>query len=558
MIKKLRWQILIVTVTILIVVGLLLIPDANQVGFAPQASDGGIYSEALVGSFSRLNPLLDQNNPADRDIDRLIFSGLVSYDSRGLPVPELADSWGVSQDGMTYNFSIRSNAVWHDGIPVTADDVIFTVSLLGSDGSLYPTSVKEMWKKIQVKKLNEKTIQFILPEPFAPFLDYLTFGLLPVHILAGTTVEGLPAVPFNLNPIGTGPFKFSKLIIENGQIAGVELKANAEHYIKSPFIEQVIFKYYPTSAAAYDAYQGGQVLAISQVSPEILGKVLADPSLNLYSARLPELSLVMFNLNNPEVPFFQDVKLRTALYSGINRNYIVEKVLAGQAIVADSPIFPGTWAYNDSLKSVPFDPQKALNTLKNNGFIISSQLEGIRQDKDGNNLEFTLVYPDDPLHTEIAEAIQKNWADLGVKATIKPVPYDELINSLLENRNYEAALIDINLMKTPDPDPYPFWHESEATGGQNYSQWASRPASEFLEQARVNPDYTERTRLYKNFQVIFAKEVPAIPLYYPVFTFGISSALQNAQIPPLFDTSDRFLTISDWYLVTRRSLNQPQ
>jgi len=112
MIKKLRWQILIVTVTILIVVGLLLIPDANQVGFAPQASDGGIYSEALVGSFSRLNPLLDQNNPADRDIDRLIFSGLVSYDSRGLPVPELADSWGVSQDGMTYNFSIRSNAVY--------------------------------------------------------------------------------------------------------------------------------------------------------------------------------------------------------------------------------------------------------------------------------------------------------------------------------------------------------------------------------------------------------------------------------------------------------------
>lgn len=558
MIKKLRWQIIIVAVTILVVVGLLFIPDANQAGFAPQPSDGGVYTEGLVGAFSRLNPLLDQNNSADRDIDRLIFSGLVSYDSRGLPVPELADSWGVSQDGKTYNFSIRSNALWHDGIPVTADDVIFTISLLSSDGSLYPQSVKDMWKKIEIKKLNEKTIQFILPEPFAPFLDYLTFGLLPVHVLAGTTVEALPSVPFNLNPIGTGQFKFTRLMIENGQIAGVELTANADHYLKKPFIDQIIFKYYPTSAAAYDAYQSGLVLSISQISPDVLNKALVDPSLNLYSARLPELSMVLFNLKNPEVPFFQDLKFRSALYSGINRKYIVEQILAGQAIVADSPIFPGTWAYNDQIKPTLFDPDKALNTLKNNGFILSTEGDGTRVDMDGNPLEFTLVYPDDAMHAEIAQSIQKNWADLGVKANIQAVAYDELINSLLENRNYEAALIDINMMRTPDPDPYPFWHESEVTGGQNYSQWENRAASEYIEQARVNPDYKERARLYKNFQVIFAKEIPAIPLYYPVFSFGINSALQNAQIPPLYDTSDRYLTIADWYLVTRRSLNQPQ
>ena len=555
MINKLRWQLIIVAVTILVVVGLLMIPDAGQVGFTPKPSDGGVYSEALVGGLSRLNPLLDATNSADRDVDRLVFSGLVSYDASGLPIPELADSWGVSQDGKTYNFSIRQNATWHDGIPVTADDIIFTIGLIGEDASMYPSSVKELWKSIQVNKLNEKTIQFVLPEPFAPFLDYVTFGVLPVHVLAGTNSEALASSPFNLAPIGTGPYKFDKLIIENGAIAGVQLIANDNFYKQRPYRDQVIFKYYPTAETAYDAYASGQVLAISQIPPAIISKALADPGLNLYSARLPELSMVLLNLNNPEVDFFQDVKVRKALYQGLNRKYIVEKLMAGQAILADSPIFPGTWAFNDKIAPLRFDPESSVANLKNAGYILASKAEVVRQNEEGKKLAFKMIHPDDELHTQIAEAIKQDWAALGVDVTLVPMPYDQMKNAALAPRDYQAALVDINLMKTPDPDPYPFWHESEATGGQNYSQWVNRAASEFIEQARVNPDYTERARLYKNFQVIFAKEVPAIPLYYPVFTFGISSSLQNAQIPPLFDTSDRFLTITDWFLVSRRSIS---
>ena len=558
MITKLRWQLIIVAVTILIVVGLLLIPDASQVGYSPKPSDGGVYSEALVGGFSRLNPLLDSNNPADRDVDRLIFSGLVSYDAAGLPTPELADSWGVSQDGKTYNFSIRQNAVWHDNTPVTVDDVIYTIGLISEDASLYPASVKDLWKKVEIKKLNDKTVQFVLPEPFAPFLDYLTFGILPVHLLAGTNAEALASAPFNLSPVGTGPYKFDKLIIENGKIAGVQLAANDLFYKHRPFIDQVIFKYYADSESAYAAYSGGQVLGISQIPPSVISKALSDPGLNMYSARLPELSIILFNLNAPEVAFFQDAQVRAALYQGVNRKYIVEKLMAGQAIQADSPIFPGTWAYNDQIKPVSYDPQKALTLLKKAGYILAAQSETVRQDKDGKKLAFTLVHPDDELHAKIADSIKQDWAVLGVDVTLKPMPYDQLKNTALGTRDFQAALVDINLMKTPDPDPYPFWHESEATGGQNYSQWTNRAASEFLEQARINPDYTERARLYKNFQVIFANEKPAIPLYYPVYTFGINASLQNAQIPPLFDTSDRFLTISDWFLVTRRSLNKAQ
>ncbi len=554
MIKKLRWQILVVVVTLILVAVLLLTQEPGQQVFAPQPAEGGIYTEGLVGALSRLNPLLDQNNPADRDINRLLFSGLVTFNAAGLPMPGLADSWGVSQDGTIYNFSIRPNAVWHDGIPVTVDDITYTLDLIKSDASFFPADVREMWKQVQIKKLNEKTIQFILPEPFAPFLDYLTFGLVPKHILESTPVEQLAAATFNLAPIGTGPYRFQRLIVENGQVTGVELRAFDKYYGRKAFMDQVVFRYYPSAAAALDAYRQGQVLAISQITPDILSQTLAEPTINLYTGRLPELSLVLFNLNNPEVTFLQDSKLRRALLMGLNRQQIVDKLLAGQAIVADGPILPGTWAYYEKVEHLSYDPDSAIGLLKAADYKIPASGGEVRADKNGQLLEMTLLYPDDALHASIAQVIQTNWALLGVKVNLEAVAYDVLVNERLAPRSYQAALVDLNLMRSPDPDPYPFWHQSEATGGQNYSQWDDRTASEYIEQARVIPDFNVRARLYRNFQVIFAKELPSLPLYFPVYSYGVSRTVLGAQMPPLFDTSDRFLTVADWYLVTRRSL----
>ncbi len=133
--KRLRWQILVVAVTLVIVALLLLSQQQpGSIIILPQAAPGGIYTEALIGSMGRLNPALDWNNPTDRDINRLIFSGLMRFDGRGMPQPDLADSWGGSANGTTYNFSIRTNARWHDGEPVTSDDVIFTIEMIKSSG----------------------------------------------------------------------------------------------------------------------------------------------------------------------------------------------------------------------------------------------------------------------------------------------------------------------------------------------------------------------------------------------------------------------------------------
>jgi peptide/nickel transport system substrate-binding protein len=166
-----------------------------------------------------------------------------------------------------------------------------------------------------------------------------------------------------------------------------------------------------------------------------------------------------------------------------------------------------------------------------------------------------MLHPDSELHTQIAQAMQSSWAQIGVQVALQPVPYDRMAFDYLGPRTYQAALVDLNLARTPDPDPYPFWHQGEGTGGQNYSQWDNRTASEYLEQGRVNTDFDVRTRLYRNFQVIFSKDIPSLPLYFPVYSFAVDTQVLGVQVPPLYDISDRFSVITEWYLVTRRALD---
>jgi len=381
----------------------------------------------------------------------------------------------------------------------------------------------------------------------------MTFGIVPAHVLSSVPKEELVSAEFNINPIGSGPYQFDHLLLDKGQIAGVVLTASETYYGQKPFIPQVVFRYYPSSAAALDAYKQGEVLGISRITRDVLDEALALPNLSLYTTRLPQISMVLLNLANPEVPFLQDPELRRALLIGLNRQRMISTLLQGQGVVADGPILPGSWAFYDGIEHIEYDPDAAIAVLKGEGYLIPAEGGSVRA-KDGQLLSLNLIHPDDELHTQLAQMIQESWAVIGVQANLQAVPYDRIVFDHLGPRAYQAALVDLNLARTPDPDPYPFWHQAEATGGQNYAQWDDRTASEYLEQARVNTDFSIRTRLYRNFQVVFAKELPSLPLYYPVYSFAVDAQVQGVQVPPLYDVSDRFAVITDWYLVTRRSL----
>ncbi|HUM27723.1 MAG TPA: ABC transporter substrate-binding protein, partial [Anaerolineales bacterium] len=299
----------------------------------------------------------------------------------------------------------------------------------------------------------------------------------------------------------------------------------------------------------------GDVLGVSQITNDVLQQALMEPTLSVYTSRLPQLGLVFLNLNNPTVAFLQSDKVRHALLLGTNRELIVSRIMQGQAIVADGPILPGSWAHYDEIEHFEYDPDAAAALLKAEGYVIPASGGDVRA-KDGQYLNFTLTHPDDEIHTRIAQAIQSDWALIGVRLDLQPVSYDSLVNDYLTTRNYQAALADLNTARTPDPDPYLFWHQSEATGGQNYSQWDNRTASEFLESARTEADFSSRARLYRNFQVVFTKDMPSLPLYYPVYSYGVDAQVQGVQVAPMYDVSDRLALVAEWYLVTRRALEE--
>ena len=555
--KKLRWQLIIIFITGLVVGALLLSeqPTPTQIAATPVPETGGIYTEALIGSMQRLNPVLDFYNQPDHDIDRLIFSSLLKFDSRGLPQPDIAESWAVSKDGTVYNFLLYANAKWHDGAPVTADDVVFTVDLLKNGADYVPKDLQVLWKDVEVEAINEHWVQFRLPEPFAPFQDYLTFGILPQHLFEGQNIDEIANSQINLKPIGSGPYRVDQIDADNGQISGVTLSISDSYYKDKPFIEQFVFQYYPDSQAAYDAYQSGKVMGISHVSQDILEQVLANTDLSVYSGRMPEMYLVLFNLKDPQATFLQEPAVRRALMAGLNRPLMINRILNGQAVIANGVIMPESWAFYPDSEVFSYAPVDAQKQLKDAGYVSSGDAGSIRQ-KDDTPMSFELIYPDDDTFKALAQQIVKDWGKIGVEVTANPLPYNQLLDRL-DQRSYQAALITLNLTNAYDPDPYPFWDQAQMTGGQNYTQWDNRMASELLEQARLTVDLQERIRMYRNFQVLFAQELPALPLFYPVYTYAVDQQVQGVSMGPLFDPSDRFATVTKWFLVAKRPLNSP-
>jgi peptide/nickel transport system substrate-binding protein len=548
--KTLRWPILIVVLA-LIAIGLLLL--GQQPSLLPIVSEvlpaaGGIYSEGLIGTMGRLNPVLDFYNPADRDVDRLLYSSLLRFDDQGLPVYDLVEALGISRDGTIYNLSLREEAVWHDGEPLTSADVLFTIDLLRSEELPVPEDIRALWNSIEVEALDDHHLQFRLPEPFAPFQDFLTFGVLPQHLLGDLDPGELVDADFNLVPVGSGPYRFDHLIVDGETVAGVALSAFKDYYGQASFIDQFVFRYYPDSEAAFSAYEAGEVMGISQVSQEVLPAALQDPGLNLHTSPIPLETFVFLNLDNPEVAFLQDANVRRALLLGLDRQRMIDRILQGQGILANGPIFPGSWAYYPGLEQVPHDPDQAIRLLKEAGYTIPAAGGNVRTNQEGSQLSLELLYPDDPEHAAIAEAIGADWSELGVGVDLKPVSYQDMVSAYLEPRAYQAALVDLNTARSPDPDPYPFWHQAQITGGQNYAKWDDRQASEFLEQARVEQNIAEREHLYDNFQVRFASDLPSLPLFFPVYNYALDNTVLGVTVGPLFDPSDRLANVTGWYL----------
>ncbi len=580
MLKHIRWQIALIVFGVALLTGLMIyLSTAYTVQHEP--APGGTYVEGMVGAPQFLNPLLCEYNDVDLDICSLIFNGLVRFDEHGLPQPDLAESWDISADGLTYTFHLRPDARWHDNQPVTAADVVFTLSLLQDPNFLVAPELSALWRTVKVEEVNSLTVQMTLQEPLSPFLQYVAvgnFGVLPKHALPTATASNLADQPFNRKPIGSGPFQLEEFSSsEAGQPAHILLSAFPGYFSRQPYIAKLDFKFYPDFPALLSAYHAGEVQGISRILPDQLAAVRDIPSLNVFTAPTSAYSMIFLNQGDDTLPFFQDQKVREALLLSLDRQRLLEDVLHGQGVVADSPFIPGTWAYADDLPPVVPNSDQARQLLAEAGWrfptpppppvqddsgvvIPVTPLPTLRPDekpirvKNSVPLSFTLYVNNTPQHVALAKAIARQWLDVGVQATVVPVQAG-LVSNYLAPRAFQAALVDMQL--SGDPDPYPFWHETQADiPGQNYSQFRDRDISEALEQARRATDLTTRMQYYHKFQVLFREKTPGILLYYPVYNYGVSEKVTDVQLGPMAFPFDRFRTLSDWYVITRRVIKR--
>ena len=567
-------------------------PESPPAGAPSAPAQEQVLVEALVGEIRKLNPLLATYNPVDRDITALIFEGLTATNAYGEIVPRLAESWQVTDDGLQVIVSLRQDVLWHDGVPFTAADVLFTMQLLSAPDFPGAAELREFWRTVEVEQLDAHTVRFRLTQPLASFPDQLRIGIVPEHVLRGVTGETLAQHPFNLDPIGTGPYQFEALTASSGTLDGVQLRL-APVFRQRPEgatgyeLERIVFRTYPTAEAALDAYAANQVNSVGIVPPDARAAAQQTPGLSVYSAVAPQVGVLIYNWDRDSVGFVRNPRVRLALAHAVDRAALVAEHLAGVAVLANSPLLPNSWAY-DPAPWPEHDLARAQQLMETAGDIFEAPAdepdeeageaavpedspeeappaEGESEPEGDVSAEqpeatptptveptaipsraMMVLVPQDPALEALAADITAAWAQLGFDAGVQPIAPEDLAARLTAG-DFDMALVELSFEPYADPDPYVFWHQGQSETGQNFGAMDDRRISEMLELARRESFGVNRAYYYSRFQELYAQRAPALPLYYPLIVYGADARLQGVQLGFLSTASDRFRTIGDWH-----------
>lgn len=552
MIRRIRWQILIAALTML-VVAVLLGELALSTPAVSQPRMGGAYLEAIPRMPEAIVPLFNDpiTDPQGRSIGAMLFDGLTRLNSENLPEPALAASWQIEQNGEVYLLYLRRDVLWHDGTPFTANDAIFTIRVIQDPAFTGDPALRGLWGNVLIDKIDDYTIRFTLEGAYAPFLDALRLPIMPEHLLRDLPFSEWATSDFARTPIGTGPYRLRTWTDEQ-----LELEANPDYYNGRPFVDTLAFRVIASPNAAFSELVNDEVqaVAVSSATAPRLAQIALPTTVERTVLPLDEYVVLSFNLRR--VPF-NSTSFRQALAYGLDKDALLQQVYGGQVSRLDTPILPQWWAYTADALWYPFVPEQAAAMLDDQGWRVSD--DGLRR-KGSELLRLTLATDTEPGRVAAAREIAQQWGALGIQVELIELEPTEL-RERLRTHDFMLALHGWVRLGA-DPDSFELWHSSQAETGLNYAGLQDEQLDTALVTGRATSNLSERRAAYAAFQQRWIELAPAITLYQPNMIFVRSSAISGVGFVPrspaqrlmFVGREDRYRNVSRWYINTTREL----
>jgi len=516
-------------------------------------TSGGSLIEGVIGTPRFVNPVLAISD-ADRDLASLIYSGLMRVSPDGNLIPDLAEEYQISEDGLCYYFKLRENIFWTENHPITSKDIEFTIEKI-KDPTLQPKSPKRAsFEGVEIEVKDDKNISFCLPHPYSPFLENTTVGILPEHIWGDILSEQMPLSDFNINPIGSGPYKIKKVSRNSsGIIISYTLEPNENFVFGPPYIDAFILKFYPSEKKLIEAYGKGDIESMSAVSPKnILENKNQTSFIKTYP--LPRVFATFFNQDNASV--FAESEVRQALNLATDRNKIIKAVLKDFGTPIYGPLPPGTLGAPEDTPENNYEEnlKRARELLNEKGWKLNEETGLLEKKKSKNEiikLEFSISTSNlnDLVYT--GQLLKEMWENLGAKIELKTFDIGDLEQIVIRPRKYDCLLFGEIMGR--DPDPFAFWHSSQRNDpGLNIALYANISVDKLLEEARTVFDPEKRKTKYLEFQKEISKDIPAIFLYSPEFIYLLPNKIKGADKNPLITPPERFSQIYNWHIKTKK------
>jgi peptide/nickel transport system substrate-binding protein len=505
-----------------------------------QGIDGGVLSEGMIGSYTTPSPLFAVST-VDLTVSRLLFSSILTYDDHGALVNDLADSVARSDDGLNYSVKLKQGVMWHDGQKFTAKDVVYTYKAIQNIDTKSPYNVS--WQGVIISQVDDYTVSFVLPSPLNSFPLSLTNGIVPEHVLSKLSFADLRGSEFNSRPVGTGSFKFSRVVrIDDIQSISkrqrIEMVKNDKYFRGSPKIDAYLL------FALKDEADIKEQLRTRQIDAAVLGSNpdSGDLESKYIVTNIPLLAGTYLFFNNQKPPF-NTPEFRQALLAGTNTDMLRSK-LGYPVQKVESPLLSAQSGYDINYLQNPYNLDAANTALDTQGWL-RDPADGNYRKKDGRMLELTLSTLEGSDFAVIASSLQDDWAKgMGIKLNISTKSSAD-IQPLVLQHAYDMVLYGISV--GIDPDVYAYWHSSQAVADRfNMSLYKSDAADRSLESGRTRPDIGLRAAKYKPFLDAWKKDAPAIGLYQPPVFYISRSKVYGFDPARLNSSSDRFYNVQNW------------